>query len=145
MNRLSSAYAGDHACVPELMSGGEAEHGTSACRHGFRHGGMHDCRCEFCSRWICYASADFAHRRMTQRSLDLLSPERLPAAQGSGRRGFAQAGVGGYGFWRPRAFPWSSISEMLEKQSVTDCHCVKCYRCPKLAISCLFVISSLCS
>ena len=35
--------------------------------------------------------------------------------------------------------------EVLEKQSVADCHYVKCYRCPKLAINCLFVIISLCS
>jgi len=38
-------------------------------------------------RLIYHASAGFAHRRMTHRSL----------------------GVGGYGFWGPRACPWGSI------------------------------------
>ena len=38
-------------------------------------------------RSMYHASADFAHRRMTHRSL----------------------GVGGYGFWGPRACPWGSI------------------------------------
>jgi len=54
--------------------------GTSACRHGLGHGGMRNCECQLCQTWIYYASADFAHRRMTHRSL----------------------GVGGYGFLGPR-------------------------------------------
>jgi hypothetical protein len=73
--------------------------GTSACRHGLGHGGMRNCECQLCQTWIYYASADFAHRRMTHRSL----------------------GVGGYGFLGPRlraeahsgaqarACPWGSI------------------------------------
>ena len=40
---------------------------------------------------ICHASADFAHRRMTHRSL----------------------GIGGYGFGGPRACPWGSMKETL--------------------------------
>jgi hypothetical protein len=43
-------------------------------------GGMHKSQQEPFRPWICHASADFAHRRMTHRSL----------------------GVGGYGFWGPR-------------------------------------------
>jgi hypothetical protein len=38
---------------------------------------------------ICHASADFAHRRMTHRSL----------------------GVGEYGFGGPRACPWGSMED----------------------------------
>jgi len=55
--------------------------------HGLGRGGMRNSGWEPFQRWICHASADFAHRRMTHRSL----------------------GVGGYGFWGPRACPWGSM------------------------------------
>ncbi len=47
-------------------------------------------------RSIYHASADFAYRRVTQRSL----------------------GVGGYGFEGPRACPWGSIKRVSEERAV---------------------------
>jgi hypothetical protein len=37
-NKFSSAYAGDHACVPKLVSRETAKDSTSACRHGLARG-----------------------------------------------------------------------------------------------------------
>ena len=58
-----------------------------AGNHGLGRGGKRNSGRESLKRRIYHASADFAHRRMTHRSL----------------------GVGGYGFWGPQACPWGSM------------------------------------
>jgi hypothetical protein len=64
-----------------------------------------------------HASADFASRRMTHRPLaeQVLWQARAPMLAHQ----FAPApvGVGGYGFWGPRACPWGSISVIITPPS----------------------------